>query len=289
MHRLILALFALASVCASAQTGLKFDKMVVQCEDKWIAIQRDSSATYLLEFIYIDEQAGLTADLAGTFRIQDDHFVFTKLLDSNAASVKIRVPPNADVPVAVVPAARLAEMGIDETPQWLSNYKQTTDSVARMVRWGYFYNDWGQPALALPYLEKAYGIDAGKKGLLFELTFAYNALEQYDKSIPLLEKASGADPGNCGILKELAYAYTQKEDLIRASDTYKQLVGKCAEHGDFIGETAYNIAYHYYKAGDHENFLTWYNEAKKAIGTNADLQRSLNYMKEKMEKPGGGN
>ncbi len=263
MKRLIPLLFALVSIHAYAQSPLQFNKLVVQCEDKWIAIPRDSSGSYTLEFIYIDEQAGLTADVAGSFKIINDHFVFSKLLDSTVGSFKVRVPPTADVPVAIVPASALKEMGIDETPKWLFAYKQTSDSVARMVRWGYLYNDWGQSALALPYLEKAYRLDPNKKGLLFELTFAYNALEQYEKSIPLLEKASSAEPRNCGVLKELAYAYTQKEDLAQAAVVYKKLVDNCPDNTGFINETAYNLAYHYYSQADQKNFMLWYNEAKR--------------------------
>src|SRR5690349_9004545 len=53
------------------QNELKFDKRVIDSEDKWVVIPAKDPNTYLLGFVYLDLEAGLTFDLRCWFNIDD--------------------------------------------------------------------------------------------------------------------------------------------------------------------------------------------------------------------------
>lgn len=62
-------LLALISIGINAQNALKFDKSNIQCEDKWVAYQMNKDSIYNFGFIYVDNQAGLTLNYEGDFKI----------------------------------------------------------------------------------------------------------------------------------------------------------------------------------------------------------------------------
>ena len=64
-----LLLVILFGIRLNAQTILNFDKRFVQSEDKWVAFEPEEDSSYAYGFIYIDEEAGLTLNYEGTFKI----------------------------------------------------------------------------------------------------------------------------------------------------------------------------------------------------------------------------
>jgi tetratricopeptide (TPR) repeat protein len=274
----ILLVLILFSITLNAQNLLKFDKTNVQCEDKWIAFQINKDSTYNFGFIYIDSQAGLTLSYEGEFKI-DNKGKFNKI-ESNAKKevgfMKVRLQPNR-VAIAEIPESKFKELNIEKVPSWLKSYKTDENSVGRLYRWGYMYNGWNECEKALTFLENADKIDPKFKGLQTELAFSYNALGIFDKAEISLKKAITANPKDCYTYKELAYTYTKLLNFEKVIETYETMAKICSEQ-NFIQETAYNLAYEYFKNKDKVKFKKWKIEAEKWSKSENQFTKKLNQM-----------
>lgn len=280
----IITLFTLFSVSFYGQNVLKFDKRNVQCEDKWIAYQMDKDSTYTFGFIYVDSQAGLTLNYEGKFKI-DNTGKFNRLeseTDDEIGYMKVRLQPNRTA-IAEIPESKFKELNIEKTPNWLTAYKTDENSVERLYRWGYMYNGWSECEKALTFLEKADKINPNFKGLQTELAFSYNALGKYDKAETALKKAIKDNPNDCYTYKELAYTYTKLLDLEKVSETYQKMSKICKEN-NFIQETAYNLAYEYFKVKDKVKFKKWKIEAEKWSTSENQYTKNLNAMENELDK-----
>ncbi|HQW42859.1 MAG: hypothetical protein IPP02_00315 [Chitinophagaceae bacterium] len=273
-------LLLLAGTQSTAQPSLNFNKRYVECEDKWVAFSITKDSTYPYGFIYIDEQAGLTFDLTGFMRIGTDGKFIPGKLDT--VSMKYRLEPN-NVKIAVIPESKITELGLSLIPDWLEIYKRTADSIGRMVRWGYYYNHWGESAKALTYLEKAYRLNPTYKGLAFELSYAYNALEQYEKAIPVLEKAIAGNPEECLLYKELSFAQIFLQQLDKAGESCRNGIKHC-EDKKMKAEIAYNLAYTYFTKKDKLNFDNWALETKKWADAGDRFTQNIDKMKMELNK-----
>jgi tetratricopeptide (TPR) repeat protein len=132
-------------------------------------------------------------------------------------------------------------------------------------------------------LEKAEKINPNFKGLQTELAFSYNAINQYDKAETALVKSLEYDPKNCYSLKELAYANTNLNHLVKAKETFEKMALICSEK-NFIQETAYNLAYEYYKIKDKINFEYWKKEAEKWSAEKNNITENLDKMEVDINK-----
>ncbi len=263
-----------------AQHGLLYNKPFVECEDKWVIFNAPKDSSHAYGFIYIDAMAGLTFQYEGNITIGTDGKFSAKPLLANG-QYKVRLQPN-NVKVAIIPAERFAELGITDPPEWLSIYKSTKDSVARMVRWGYYYNHWNMSEKALTYLEKAKQLEPGKEGLAFELSYAYNALEQFNKAIPILEEAIAKDPANCLLYKEYSYALIGLEKMKEAEDACESGIKHC-EDKKMKAEIAYNLAYNYYMRKDKDNFNIWAEKTLKWAEAESIFARNIGLIKKEFK------
>jgi tetratricopeptide (TPR) repeat protein len=274
---LLLSVLPKRSAAQNDDIVLRFDKKYIQCENKWIAIvNKDTTLTY--GFVYIDTQAGLTLDVAGSFKIVKNVFVPTPRENS---SMKVRIPVNNNR-IAIIPSARFKELGVLEEPEWLKNYKSDATLGERNYRIGFIYNEWNECATALTYLEKAKAIEPNFKGLKAEFAFAYNALKQYDKAVVVLKEALNESKGDCYLHKELVYA---QMNLGMAEEAKASAIKGIADCNDGLlkGEMAYNIAYQYYKLKDKVQFQTWASETAKWIKPDHELIRALADLKIKLD------
>jgi tetratricopeptide (TPR) repeat protein len=279
MLRLLICLLWITAQ-ASAQTDLKFDKRFVDSEDRWVAFQQGKDGAHVFGFIYIDKDAGLTLNYEGSFTIDETGRYMAKRLDTT--NIKVRLKPN-DVRVAFIPESRYEELGIDAVPEWLNIYKGDTSSVARLYRWGYLYNSWGECAKALTYLERAYKQYAQFASLAPEIAFSYNCLKQYDKAIPVLQDALQRDPKNAYINKELVYALIKLGRLAEAAESCKQAITNSSDQ-KYNGENCYNLLYSFYAIDDKDNFHLWLPEAKKWNAKNKDLLDNISIMAKEIKK-----
>ena len=280
----LIIFFTLFSFSINAQNILKFDKRNVQCEDKWVAYQMDKDSTYMFGFIYIDAQAGLTLNYEGKFKI-DNKGKFNRVendVNSKTGFIIARLQPNR-VAIAEIPESKFKELNIQKTPEWLKNYKSDENSVERLYNWGYMYNGWNECEKALTFLEKADKIDPNYKGLQTELAFSYNALGKYDKAEISLKKAIAQNPKDCYTYKELAFTYTNTANFEKVAETYKTMSKICSEKV-FIQETAYNLAYEYYKIKDKVNFKKWKAEVEKWANSDSQYIKNLIQMEIELSK-----
>ncbi len=263
---------------AMAQDALTSDKTFIECEDKWIAmLNKDNSLTY--GFVYIDTQAGLTLDVAGTFKVVDNVFVPSKRENS---SMKVRIPLNNNK-VAIIPLERLKELEVDPVPDWLKIYKGENTSVARWFRLGFIYNLWEKCDQALVYLDKVKAIDPNYKGLKFEYAFAYNALKQFDKALMVLNDAIKEDPKDCYLHKEIVFAQMNLKKPELAAERAKIGIEACSDDA-IKGEMAYNICKQYYLLKDKEAFNKWELEAKKWLPSDNKWFKNLAIMNAELNK-----
>lgn len=258
-----------------AQYELSFNKRFVQSEDRWVAFKAGEDSTHPYGFIYIDAQAGLTLQYEGNFKKgQDGRLEKTKVNDNG--TVKVRLEPN-QVQVAWLSENIVRELGHDWVPDWLQTYKETSDTLARMVRWGYFYNHWGESEKALGFLEPVYRLNPETKSVEFELSFAYNALGRYAEALLVLEKAVKRNPGECLLYKELSYAQIYLNKTEEAVASCRTGILHCSEK-NMKAEIAYNMAYTFYKNKDKARFEEWSAETRKWADTGSVFDKNIGIM-----------
>ncbi|WP_313806070.1 tetratricopeptide repeat protein [Flavobacterium sp.] len=281
MKQIIFLFLSAISFIGYSQSDLKFDKRFVQCENKWVAFKPDSTNVYNFGFIYIDAQAGLTLDYAGTFTIDDKGKFITKKIEQTG-SMKYRLQPN-NVLVAIIPETKFTDLEILTVPDWLKHYKGDENSIERLYRWGYLYNGWNECSKALEYLTKAEKIDPNYKGLSVELAFSYNCLQQYDDAIKVLQKALKANDKDAYTVKEYIYALTKKEKFEEAKEYYRKSL-KTVPDKTYQAEIAYNILQGYFLKKDVKKFDEWLKESETIITSNPQFKNFVEQMKTEIKK-----
>jgi hypothetical protein len=262
------------------QPALRFEKRFVESEDRWVAFRPDKDGSYAYGFIYIDEQAGLTLNYEGIFKISPSGEYIPKKLDST--NMKVRLEPN-NVLVAFIPDTKFSELKISAVPEWLKYYKKDSNSVARLYRWGFLYNGWDECGKALTYLQRARNIDPDYQGLSVELAYSYNCLKQYDSAIAVLQYALKANATDAYTNKELVYAQLKSGRLDEASKSCKNAITVCKDK-TYNGENCYNLLHSYYEKKDKENFNHWLGETKKWNSKNEKLIKSIAFMESEINK-----
>ncbi|MDX6191484.1 hypothetical protein SGQ83_19175 [Flavobacterium sp. Fl-318] len=279
MNKILVLLVLFISFNLSAQDSIKFDKKFVQCEDKWVAFEADSTGAYPYGFIYIDADAGLTLDYAGTFKIESGNKFISEKTEVKS-SIKYRLQPNNNM-VALLPESKFAELNIEKIPDWLKHYKVGEGSVDRLYKWGYMYNGWGECEKALDYLEKAKVINPEYKGLLVELAFSYNCLKQYQKAVDVLEIALKKEPLDAYTNKELVYAETKNGNLQEAENVCRKVFKECKDK-TYNSENAYNVLQAYYLKKEIKNFNNWFQEVESYLMNDQRFKPLVEKMKKEL-------
>lgn len=263
LHKFFLPLFWLLFFTKSySQAELVFDKSLLQCENKWVVFNKNEAGKYNYGFIYIDQMAGPTLEHEGWFTINEQgRYMAYRFRDSLNAASKIRLKPSG-IKVSLLPSSHFKDLTVEEVPGWLHIYQSYTDTTARLQRWGYFYNAFGESERALAFLEAGYQRDSKYKDMAVELGFAYNATERYYKAIEVLLKAAELEPTNGYIYKELSFAYLNTDNLAEAEKVAYKGIGHY-KSDNMKAEMAYNVAYQYYLNKDKTNFSKWAQETRK--------------------------
>ena len=254
MKNILSTILFLSTLNCFSQDKLIFNTKFVQSEDKWVAFEADSVGCHNFGFIYIDSQAGLTLDYAGTFTIDNNGKFIIKKKELDG-SMKVRLQPNNRL-VAIIPESHYSELGISKFPEWLKYYKENENSIERLYKWGFMYNGWGECAKALEFLEKANKINPDYKGLRVELGYSYNCLNQSEKAIIILKEAIKHEPKDAYIYKELLYSQIHNNQLKDAIETYEKIL-KDVEDKTYNAENAYNILGEYFRQKNIEKFNEW--------------------------------
>lgn len=275
MKNFYLIVISFISCFCIAQNNLNFNSKFTQSEDKWIAFKADSTGSYNFGFIYIDSQAGLTFDYAGSFKINNEGKYILKKKELDGA-MKYRLQPN-NVLVAIIPESHYNELEISKFPEWLKFYKEDENTIERMYKWGFMYNGWGECSIALGFLEKAKMINPNFNGLRVELGYSYNCLGQYDKAIEVLKAAVKLEPNDAYVNKELLYAQIHNKQLDDAIDTYDRILKEVSDN-TYNSENAFNILGEYYRQKKIDKFNAWINK------TQIDKDKRFGPLVEQMKK-----
>lgn len=188
--------------------GLTYDVHMSDCEDRWVALyHKPEDHDYTYGFVYIDPQAGFTLHFFGRFTIGVDgnYHAAPNPLPPDKYSLKIRLDQNGIA--ALLPPRGLAQLGLPEKPDWLSFYEDKSDSVTHRVNWGSFYNGIGDSRRAIDYLESAHRERPDAPKLVFELVYAYNALERPEDAIRVSKSEFAKNPKDELLCREMAFAY----------------------------------------------------------------------------------
>lgn len=284
--RLLTIIFVSLFVTVTAQnqdsTELVFNSRFFDCEDKWVALQKDKSdSTYSFGFIYLDEQAGFTYNFESEFQITNTG-EFKAYPRDTSTNIKLRIEPNWQL-VAIIPSQRIMEMGLPIEPEWLKYYKSNPDTLVSLIKRGFHYNAVGASVHALPYLKKAYELQPHASGLEFELAYAFNALGKYDEAIDVLIEAIENDPNNYMFYREYGFALLRQDKIEEAEKIY--IEGIEISDNDFEkSEMAVNMAQAYYKIRDKKNFEKWAKLTKKYSEKNSRYMQYIDYFRKDFEE-----
>ena len=247
--------------------GLTYDVHMSDCEDRWVALyHKPEDHDYTYGFVYIDPQAGFTLHFFGRFTIDVDgnYHAAPNPLPPDKYSLKIRLDQNGIA--ALLPPRGLAQLGLPEKPDWLNFYEDKADSVTHKVNWGSFYNGIGDSRRAIDYLESAYKERPDAPKLVFELVYAYNAIEQPEDAIRVSKSEFAKNPKDELLCREMAFAYLHLKSYKEAATQYQACIELCGDSESQMAEKselAMNLSSTYKALADTPNSEAWLEKAKR--------------------------
>jgi hypothetical protein len=262
-YLLILAL--LCGFGARAQNGLKFDKLLIDCEDKWIALSLGDGTKYAFGYVYLDNSAGLTFNLKGSFTIENNIY-----LPRLSPDIKNRIEPS-EARVSLIPAKRLAELQVEELPADFK-YIGKNNKKDRYLKLAETYKKWKMNKLAERYQDLAAGTYT---------YFSFDGTNFTSETISSPREASRIKVFNGNYTdsyQQEIFRLTKANKMREAQLTYIDAIRDCEDEFAKAG-MAYNIAYQYYTKADVKNFDIWYNEVNRWIVKDNNYTAKLDKMK----------
>jgi len=257
----------------------QFEQRATRFENRWVVLQADDAAApYRIAFVYVDPTAGFTLNLAGQARFDAGAANWVRLpweLDGKA-HVIVRIDGRRNYHVAPLSRTAVAQLGLPEQPDWLTYYEDKRDAVTHLLAWGTFYNHVGEVDLAVGFLEDARKKDPGASGLGFELGYAYNALERYEKALEVLVPAAAAEPDQALLHGEVAYAFSKLGRPPEAIAAFLRAIPLCKDFQAMSkAEFAYNLAFQYQQLGALKERDAWVEKARAWAPEGSALRERL--------------
>ncbi len=247
--------------------GLTYDVHMSDCEDRWVALyHKPEDHDYTYGFVYIDPQAGFTLHFGGRFTIDADgkYRSAPNPIPPDKMTLKIRLEQNGVA--ALLPARALAQLQLPQKPDWLKYYEDEADPITHKVNWGSFYNGIGDLRRAIDYLESAYKERPDAPKLVFELVYAYNALERPEDAIRLSKSEFAKNPKDELLCREMAFAYLHLKSYKEAATQYQACIALCGDSESQMAEKselAMNLSSTYKALADTPNSEAWLEKAKR--------------------------
>jgi len=247
--------------------GLTYDVHMSDCEDRWVVLyHKPEDSDYTYGFVYIDPQAGFTLHFGGRFTIDADgkYRSAPNPIPPDKMTLKIRLEQNGVA--TLLPPRGLAQLGLPEKPDWLKYYEDEADPITHKVNWGSFYNGIGDSQRAIDYLESAYKERPDAPKLVFELTYAYNALERPQDAIRVSKSEFAKNPKDELLCREMAFAYLHLKSYKEAATQYQACIALCGDSESQMAEKselAMNLSSTYKALADTPNSEAWLEKAKR--------------------------
>ena len=289
-------------VTAQPNNKFKFNKEYYDCEDRWVTTPSlNNSDTFSLGFIYLDLQAGYTLHYYGTFRLinettaqlnpvdfsasikvrlEDEKATFVMIKNNAGLDTTVNIFKNNNKKFAIIDDAIIKSLKLSQVPDWLKYYKDSTNSITTMTMRGSHLNHVGRSDLAVPVLENAYALAPDSSAIQFELSFAYNATEQYTKALQVLEKATTKDTMNVLLYKELAYSLTQFKRFSETEQVCLKIIN-ITYNNDVKSETILNLiaVYLYF---DIDKAKYWFVKFKQYAKDNEKFKYIIDQLEERL-------
>ena len=270
-HFLLIASFILVTRSLAAEdlpksSKLSYDVHMSDCENRWVALyHKPEDSDYTYGFVYIDPEAGFTVQYGGRFTI-DANGTFRPAPDpipGDKMNLKIRLDQNGIA--ALLPPQALADLKLSEKPDWLKFYEDKADLTTHKINWGFFYNSIGDSRRALDYLEPAYKEQPDAPRAIFELTYAYNAMDRPEDAIRVAKPEFTKNPKEELLCREIAFAYLRLKNYSDATGQYQACIALCADSEPGMAEKselAMNLSAAYAALSDKTNRDAWLEKAK---------------------------
>jgi len=253
---------------SDAAAALSYNFHMSDCENRWVALShKPGDSDYTYGFVYIDPEAGFTLQFGGKFTIDaaGNFHAAPDPLDSQKINLKIRLEEGNGV-AALLPPRAITQLGLPEKPDWLKSYEDKSDPLIHKANWGSFYNGMGDSRRALEYLEPAYKEKPDNHKVVFELAYAYNALERPADAIQVAKGEWIKSPKDELLCREMAFAYLSLKSFKEATEQYPSCIALCddSEAGRAEkSELEVNLGAAYQEMGDKQNHDEWLNKAKE--------------------------
>lgn len=147
IYKLTFIFWLLFSLTASAQNDVVFNKTLIACEDEWVLFPKNKDSVYIYAFIYFDVNAGLTANIGGSFKRDAEGKILANPMTKTAHNL-VRLSPSRLL-VAVMPQILYTPLNVEKTPQWLKSYKIGQESAQGQYMRGFMHNAWNNCQTAL--------------------------------------------------------------------------------------------------------------------------------------------
>lgn len=276
----LLLLCAVATSYAQAPADtLQFNKRASRSINEWVVFPNGNTNKYPYGFIYVDDMAGFTFQLTGTFTIADngkymiDTALQTKL---KVGSYKYRLYGNTKL-LSAIPKSHCKDLGINGDPDWLKIYNTHTDTLSHNITLARHLNNMNDFESAINYALKTYKIKPHASGLEFELAYAYNASGHYGEAIKVLEPAIKNNANDVFLYKELGYSFTNTNQFEKAIAVFKDGIA-CSDantHLNEKAEMAINTAVCYRNLKNNDLFKEWVLKAKEWAPANSVSAKQL--------------
>ncbi|MDR0830345.1 MAG: hypothetical protein LBN95_09610 [Prevotellaceae bacterium] len=283
MKNLVFIGFLLLSVPIFAQENdLNFDKRFINCEERWVAVQQNNENSYLLGFVFIDEN-GLNLGIEGNFSIDENGDYLLQKNLGKRQNIKLE-PDNQQV--ALIPIERFSELDITTNPDWFRAMRKIP-TVQSFCNAGFIHNKWNNCYSALIYLKLAEDKGAKSREFFSEIIYSYNCLGDFTSAAEIGAKGVKKFPDDAVINREVIFAQANAGLATDAAKTCKKAMVKCTDRS-YNGENCYNVLRAFYKQKDVKNFKSWLKSAKKFNSNNPETMNFIAEMEETLRAEIGG-
>lgn len=243
------------------QPNIQFETDYIDAVDHWVVLpQKMPEPTCLIGYIFLDEIVGFTFVFQGVLEAENQE---NWKLINNATYYIIKRSLDSSTPkVHLLSDEEKEQLSLPDKPLWLKLLDERQKTAEELVLLGYHYNKVRRSDLAAPILETAFSMNPAAKNLIFELSFAYNAIGAYDKAIALLENELKKEKRNYMLYRELGYALLQLNNYAAAEKIYERGITLC-ENEMQKREMAIDMAQTFYELKDEERFEKWAEMLRK--------------------------
>ncbi|SEA22700.1 Tetratricopeptide repeat-containing protein [Arachidicoccus rhizosphaerae] len=265
------------------QSSLQFNCPIISALDHWVAFPMQKDSAYPFGYIYLDIQAGVTLEYAGSFKItKSGDFALVPGSLPKDAGVKIRMEPGPRL-LAFIPGGQFGALKIQKVPSWRKNYDYDSSKPEVLYQLGFTYNAWQQYNKALNYLQRAQQLNPDIQGLNTELAFAYNALYLFDSAELILSKEMKLHPKDDYTTKEYIYTASHNKHIKQAIDAFENML-KIKPGYSYAAESTINIMGFYYLQKDKANFENWYNRFQGMPSKSKEELNMASAMRDALDK-----